>query len=452
MKREQGMPRSLDGTPFKGLFGATLGFFFGFAAVALFGPTASRFQELMGLSPMAVGFLVAMPALSGSLLRIPFAAWVETTGGRKPFLVLLGLSNIGMAGLTSIALWVYPDRLTAAWYPVLLAFGLLSGCGIATFSVGISQVAYWHKQREQGRALAIYAGLGNAAPGIFTFVLPLALATWGLAVSYVAWFAMLAVGTVLYAFTGRNSWYFQLRQQGASDEEARRRAGELGQELFPARNLVESLRTSASCWRTWALVLMYFTTFGGFIALTSWLPIYYTQYFQLTPVRAGAFAGLFSLLCSLIRVGGGMLSDRLREGGENTAILALLILLSGALVMTNAERYEMALPGQVLMAFGMGVANAAIFKIVPQAVPRAVGGASGWVGGLGALGGFVIPPILAFAVNDLGKQGYAIGFIVFVFLALVSLTMAWVLKYSIETTPELGAQLKAPKPIAGRTA
>jgi hypothetical protein len=51
-------------------------------------------------------------------------------------------------------------------------------------------------------------------------------------------------------------------------------------------------------------------------------------------------------------------------------------------------------------------------------------------GGLGAFGGFVIPPILGFAVRDLGERGYAIGFITFVFLALVSLVMVWILKYA----------------------
>jgi NNP family nitrate/nitrite transporter-like MFS transporter len=96
----------------------------------------------------------------------------------------------------------------------------------------------------------------------------------------------------------------------------------------------------------------------------------------------------------------------------------------------------LAIPGIVLMAFGMGVSNAGVFKIVPQAVPRAVGGAAGWVGGLGALGGFVIPPVLAFAVADLGQRGYAIGFILFVFLALFSLTMAWILKYMPEPVRE----------------
>ena len=68
--------------------------------------------------------------------------------------------------------------------------------------------------------------------------------------------------------------------------------------------------------------------------------------------------------------------------------------------------------------------------MVPQAVPKAVGGAAGWVGGLGAFGGFAIPPMLAFAVRDLGKNGYSIGFVVYLFLALLSLFMAWILKYS----------------------
>jgi NNP family nitrate/nitrite transporter-like MFS transporter len=146
----------------------------------------------------------------------------------------------------------------------------------------------------------------------------------------------------------------------------------------------------------------------------------------------------------VIRILGGVLSDQLREGGENTAVLALFIMLVGALVMANAQRLELALPGVILLAFGMGICNAAVFKMVPQAVPQAVGGAAGWVGGLGAFGGFAIPPAMAFAVRDLGPAGYAIGFVVFVFLALLSLSMVWVLKYA----PAAGG---APLPPAGAT-
>ena len=425
--------KELKGTPAQGLFGATLGFFIGFAAVALFGPTASRFQEVMHLSPLAVGFLVAMPSLSGSLLRIPFSAWVDTNGGRKPFLVLLGLSILGMAGLSSVVAFFYPAHLTPGMYPVLLLLGLLSGCGIAGFSVGISQVSYWYPQGKQGRALAMFGGVGNLAPGMFSLILPFALGALGLAGSYLIWLGLLATGTILYAVFGRNAWYFQLTAQGVSPDEARATAAAQGQTLFPARSLRESLQVSARVWRTWAMVWIYFTTFGGFIALTAWFPTYWKAYFGVSAITAGLLTGAYSILTSLVRIVGGMLSDELEDGGENTATLALLILLAGSLVMVGSTQFELAVPGFVLLAVGMGLCNAAVFKMVPQAVPHAVGGAAGWVGGLGALGGFVIPPVLGFAVRNLGKSGYAIGFIVFVFLALFSLSMAWILKYARET-------------------
>lgn len=417
------------GSPARALGSATLGFFIGFAAVALFGTTAARFQEVLNLSPMAVGFLVAMPALSGSLLRIPFAAWADASGARKPFLILLSLSTVGMAGVAAVVLWLYPARLTPQYFPLLLVLALLCGSAIATFAVGVNQVSYWYPQAQQGRALAIFAGAGNLAPGLFSFALPFALASLGLAGSYLAWLLMLALGTAAYAALASNAPYFQFRAAGLSPPRARAAAAEAGQELFPAASLRESLRVSAQTWKTWALVTIYFTTFGGFIALTAWLPTYWQSYYGLAPIMAGALTGGYSVMTSLIRITGGVLADRLREGGENTAILALFIMLAGALVMVNAREFELALPGMLLLAFGMGICNAAVFKIVPQAVPNAVGGAAGWVGGLGAFGGFAIPPMMAFAVRDLGPKGYAIGFIVFVFLALLSLVMAWLLKY-----------------------
>jgi len=242
------------GTPNGSLFAATLGFAAGFAAVALFGPTASRFQEVMHLSPIMVGFLVSAPALSGSLLRIPFSAWVDTTGGRKPFLVLLTLSLVGMAGLLGVISALYPDHLSRTLYPLLLLLGILCGCGIATFSVGISQVSYWFPQAKQGRALAIYGGVGNLAPGVFSFLLPVALASLGLAKSYAAWFVFLLAGTILYAVLGRNACFFQLLQQGVNPDEARNLARAGGQSLFPAGSLVQSLKLSARTWKTWALV------------------------------------------------------------------------------------------------------------------------------------------------------------------------------------------------------
>ncbi|HKJ66557.1 MAG TPA: MFS transporter, partial [bacterium] len=69
-------------------------------------------------------------------------------------------------------------------------------------------------------------------------------------------------------------------------------------------------------------------------------------------------------------------------------------------------------------------------KLVPQYIEKAVGGGSGWVGGVGALGGFVIPPLMGYFVEIQGTAGYANGFAVFIGLAAVSLLMVYLLKKS----------------------
>lgn len=424
----------IKGTPNTGLLGATLGFFVGFAAVSLFGPTAHRFEESMGLSPVLVGFLVAAPALSGSLLRIPFGAWVDGNGGRKPFLVLLILSFLGMTGLLLVIRALYPENLTSAYYPLVLLLGVLSGCGIATFSVGIGQVSYWFPQRRQGWALGVYAGLGNVAPGLFAFLLPVALVYWGLSGSYLAWLVLLGIGIVVYYLSGRNAPYFQLRARDIPAKAAKEEARGRGQELFPLEGgSIAGLTLAAGVWKTWALVFVYFTTFGGFIALTAWFPTYWTRFFGVGLGTAGLLTALFSVGASLIRVYGGLISDRL--GGENTLIGSLSLTVAGALILTLSGLYGLSIVGALLMAAGMGVANAAVFKLVPQEVPDAVGGAAGWVGGLGAFGGFAIPPVMGLLVDLRGTPGYATGFTTFIGLGLASVVLAFVLRRGRSPAP-----------------
>lgn len=411
---------NLKGNPNRGLTGATLGFFIGFAAVSLYGPTSAVFKEaFVNLNPVLLALLIAAPNLSSSLLRIPFSAWVDTTGGRKPLIVLLLLSIIGMGGLY-VVLAFFSDNLNQYYY-LLFALGLLSGCGIATFSVGVSQASYWFPKSKQGVALGIYGGVGNLAPGIFALLIPnLALPLLGLPGSYLAWLIFLIVGTVIYIKIGQNAWYFQLVDKGINKDEAKEIASkEYGQELFPKGKASETLLISAKSWKTWALVFIYFTTFGGFLALTGWFPNYWMTYFGLNMKVAGLLTALYSILTSLTRIYGGKVADK--NGGEITTIVSLGIALIGAICMTFASTMTLAIIGIILLAIGMGVANAAVFKIVPNAVPEAMGGASGWIGGLGALGGFLIPPVMASFLNRSGFAGYSQGFSVFIVLIIVAI-------------------------------
>ena len=415
--------KTFRGSPGAGLFMATWGFFIGFAAVALYGPTAAHFREVMGLSGTLVGLLVAAPQLTGSLLRIPFGASVDRHGGKGPMIVLLALSLVGMAGLVFI-LFTQPD-LGRDGYPVILLLGFMSGCGVATFSVGIPQTSYWFPKNRQGTALGAYGGLGNISPGLFTILLPFALGAWGLAYSYSAWFLFLLVGTVIYAFFAHDAPYFQFRRRGADAQAAATEARAHGQEILPREGGTwMALRLAAGKPQTWALVVLYFTSFGGFLALTSWLPTYWTTLHGLDLRSAGLLGGAgFSLLAAFVRVYGGIVSERI--GGERTALISFAGIVVGALLLVVTVQFATNLAGALLIALGMGVGNAAVFKMVPKYVPDAVGGASGWVGGLGALGGFVIPPILGAFAEAMGSDGYARGFIVYVVLGVISLAIAY---------------------------
>ncbi|ELZ30560.1 major facilitator superfamily protein [Halosimplex carlsbadense 2-9-1] len=402
---------------------ATLGFFVGFAGVVLYGPVATEFESAMGLSGLALGLLVGAPQLTGSLLRIPFGAWVDEVGPRKPFLVLLSLSILGMAGLSALLVTAYPEGLTMELYPLVFLCGALSGCGIAVFSVGTTQTSYWYPKDRQGTVLAVYAGLGNSSPGLFTLLLPVALSALGLTTSYLVWFAFLVLGTVAYAVLAVDPPSFQLREQGIDTEEARQRAEAYGQELFPGGDAFASVRDAAAIPRTWGLVALFFTSFGGFLALTVWLPSYWTAIHGLGVQGAGALTAIaFTLPAAVLRVPGGYLSDRI--GGEVTAVGSFVVVGIAALGLVVTRTYGTALGATVCLAVGIGVANAAVFQLVPKYVPEAVGGASGLVGGLGAFGGFVVPPVLGLFVDSFGESGYASGFVVFVALALVSVALS----------------------------
>ncbi|NMC06662.1 MAG: MFS transporter, partial [Candidatus Lokiarchaeota archaeon] len=85
---------TIKGSPGLGIAGATLGFFVGFTAVVVIGGTinyATFKQGLLasGISEALIALLVASPNLSGSILRIPFAAWSDQVGARRPMIVLL---------------------------------------------------------------------------------------------------------------------------------------------------------------------------------------------------------------------------------------------------------------------------------------------------------------------------------------------------------------------------
>lgn len=418
----------ISGTAGRTLMAATTGFFFGSMSISLFGPTSKAITEAMSLSPVQVGLLVAIPSLSGSLLRIPMGASVDVNGGCKSFSTLLFLSIIGLLGLSMLFTFQYPSGMNGMYIPILV-LGCLAGCSIATFSVGVSQVSYWYKKKDQGYALGVFGGLGTTSAGLVAFFLPVILSAIGFISAYYVITAIMLFGVIFYLFTADNAPFFQYLRHGLDNDEARQKAEEHGQELFPTGSVKKSLSISAKIPQTWILVICYFTTFGGFIAITSWFPTFWQTGHGLTLFVAGSLTAIFSVLAALMRVPGGKLADKI--GGEKVAIYSLtLVGVCGILLSLNMSVVLLFI-STILMAIAFGLNNAAIMKLVPTYVPQSVGGASGWVGGLGAFGGFVFPPLLGLMSGS--HYGYGLGFIIFTVLAIVDILL---LKYGRASAKE----------------
>ncbi len=365
-----------------------------------------------------MALLVASPALTGSLLRIPFGAAVDHIGAKKPTLILLGLAAVGVAGIALLFAGLVPPR--PIYYPLYLISGILCGCGIAVFSVGIPTISYWHPQKKQGAALALYAGLGNMAPGLFAIALPLLVVSLGFTTAYVLWFSFILCVIFVFQLFMKDAPYFQYKKMGIEiDNDALLIA--CGEELIPSGNAMASIRNAGSDWRTWILTTFYFATFGGFIALTVWLPTYWREYFGASLVLAGLATALYSLSACIFRVFGGFASDRF--GGERAAMFSFVVIAIGAILMMVSQSVTTAITGELLIALGMGFTNAAVFKLVPKYAPATVGGSAGIVGGFGAFGGFALPPLMGLFVNLLGSNGYPLGFSVLLGLSMLSLAL-----------------------------
>ena len=434
-RRHLAEEHGVTGTPKRGLILSTLVFYAGLTTIVFYGAAGPVLEEHLALAGVLHGLLLSSPHLSKAVLRIPFGAWVDEAGGKKPLLILMGSTLVGTTGLVITLFLTYPENFNMSLYPLLVFFGLLAGAGGATFSAGITQTSYWYPSDKQGFALGAFAGVGNIGPGMVVYVLPVLIGLWGMTMAYSTWLVFLLVVTAVYAVYAVDPYYFQLRKKGKSPEKAQDIADELGQDIFPSGGTWDSLRTSARNRRTWILVFLYTVSFGGgFTSLSAWFPTYWEQFHELTLTTAGLLAGIFIVYGSLIRVPAGSISDRF--GGENVAIVSFGIMALGGAIMTFVTGYWPAILGMMVLGTGMGIANAAVFELVPKFIPEAVGGASGWISGIGGGGTLVILPLMGLFVDLYGEIGYARGFAVFIVLSLLCVAVAIGLKWVVPEAEE----------------
>jgi MFS transporter, NNP family, nitrate/nitrite transporter len=353
---------------------------------AVFGSLSAMMPILsnqMHLTPVQKSIAVAIPVLLGSLGRIPLGMLTDRLGGRAVFTAVMALSIIPaflMGGVRD--------------YNHLLAYGFLIGVGLASFSVGVGFVSGWYPAGKQGFALGVY-GAGNIGQSLAAFGAPVIAAAAGFRWGFWTFGVLLAVWLVIFAVGARNA-----PRRGA------------------AKTFTETLRPLQDG-RSWILSLYYFLTFGGFVAMAIYLPIFLTEMFHLTPQDAGLRTAGFVVVATVMRPIGGILADKV--GGRT--ILKWVFPLTSIMAMFMACPLMITFTiGALGVAAAIGLGNGAVFKLVPEYFPHSVGSVTGLVGAAGGLGGFFPPLVLGFVKQQTGS--FLTGFImlsVFCLLCLVVL-------------------------------
>ena len=375
---------------------ATIGFTLFFAVWVMFAIVGIPLRDELGLSDGEFALLVAIPILTGSVLRVPMGLLTDQLGGRVVFTALLLVTAV-------------PTFLVsrAESYVTLVVLAFCLGLAGTSFAVGITWVSAWYPRHRQGFALGMF-GAGNVGASVTKLLAPTLVAlvaTGGAAggvipggwrfVPFVYSLALIAMAAVVWSVS--------------PTPDPRPGRGR------PLEELLRPLRVV----RVWRFGLYYIIVFGAYVALALWLPKYYVDVYGFDLKAAGLLASLFVFPASLLRPFGGYLSDRL--GARPVTYTAFIVMCLAFAALTVSMGPWLFTVLVVVVGAMMGIGKASVFKYIPEYFPRDVGAVGGLVGAIGGLGGFVLPLVFAWAEGASGRPQSI--FLVLLVCAIVSL--AW---------------------------
>ncbi len=366
------------------LFAAFLYFDLSFMVWVMLGPLGVAVATDLHLSPAQKGLMVATPVLAGALLRVVNGMLVDhlkpkLTGLIGQLLVIAGLLVAWSVGINS--------------FSQVLMLGLVLGIAGSAFAVALPLASRWYPPQYQGTALGI-AGAGNSGTALAALFAP------SLAVAF-GWRNVVGMATLplLLALVV----YVLLAKDSPNNPPPK-----------PVAAHFAPLKSADAWW----FMFFYAVSFGGFSGLSSSLTIYFNDQYGLSAVTAGYFTAACVFAGSLVRPFGGALADRV--GGIRTLTsMYFIAALALFIVATNLPTALAAAAVFIVAMLALGMANGAVFQLVPQRFRDEIGVMTGLVGMAGGVGGFYLASSLGFARQFTGM--YSSGFYIFGALALLAL-------------------------------
>jgi NNP family nitrate/nitrite transporter-like MFS transporter len=359
------------------LLAAFLYFDVSFMVWVLLGALGVLIARDLNLSATQKGLMVAIPLLSGAVMRIVIGILTDRFGPKR----------VGLWSLLAVFISLLWGWWAAGTFSELLGLGVLLGVAGASFAVALPLASRWYPPEHQGLAMGI-AGAGNSGTIIAVLAAPRLAQLDGVGWHGVFGLAMLPVLATLIAF-----WL-------------------LAREV-PAR-LPQRTATVLGEPDLWWFCGFYSVTFGGFVGLASFLSIFFHDQYGANAVTAGTLTGLCVFAGSVIRPVGGFLADRIGGLRLLTILYGCIGALFGCIGTLPPLYLVVGLMFLGMLALGMG--NGAIFQLVPQRFANQIGIVTGIVGAAGGVGGFILPSVLGI-LKDLSGS-YGTGFLTFALLAL----------------------------------
>jgi NNP family nitrate/nitrite transporter-like MFS transporter len=390
--------------------------------------------------------LVALPGLIGAIMRFPYTFAVTKFGGRN-----WTIFSAAVLFIPTIALAYFVTKPETPFWTMMLV-AAMAGLGGGNFASSMANISFFYPDRMKGWALGLNAAGGNIGVSGVQLLTPILMglgvinlyqATPGPGGIYLQnaglmWLLPLAIAVLGAVFFMNN--------------------------LTSARSSLKDQLAIVKKKHTWIVSYIYIGTFGSFIGYSAAFPLLMkTQFPQVTV----AIAFLGPLVGSLSRPLGGLLADKV--GGAIVTFwnfIAMGAATIGVMYFINVGDFSGFLSMFLILFITTGIGNGSTYRMIPSIFreenlykARGTGeegrklafatasiesaAALGFIGAVGACGGYLIPRGFGASIATFGGPHVALAIYLAFYASCLALTWWFYLRksYSASTVSLAAARV-----------
>jgi NNP family nitrate/nitrite transporter-like MFS transporter len=375
--------------------------------------------------------LVALPGLIGSLMRFPYTFAVTAFGGRN-----WTIFSAAVLFIPTIALAYFvtqPD--TPFW--MMLVVAATAGLGGGNFASSMANISFFFPDRMKGWALGLNAAGGNIGVSSVQLLTPILMG-----VGLISLYQATPGPDGVYLANAGLMWMLPLV------------IAVLGAVLFmnnltSARSTFKEALAIVRRKHTWIMSYIYIGTFGSFIGYSAAFPLLIKTQF---PTVTVAIAFLGPLVGSLSRPLGGLLADKV--GGAIVTFwnfIAMAAATIGVMYFVEIKDFSGFLSMFLVLFVTTGIGNGSTYRMIPSIfreeklreakgsgeVDRAAAvnaariesaAALGFIGAVGACGGYLIPRGFGASIAATGGPHLALEIYLAFYMTCLALTWWYYLR------------------------